>query len=150
MKTKVLFLLPMILLIDSCSVEVEKNSMEKWKDEILETEKNFAKMAGEKGISKAFLTFAAEDAVIMRNNTLLIGKDNLSEFFESQPSVLEDENLSWKPDFVDVSASGDLAYTYGHFIHSFTDSTGAKVENKGVFHTVWKRQADGDWRFVWD
>lgn len=86
----------------------------------------------------------------MRNNTLLIGKDNLSEFFENQPSKVEDENLSWEPDFVDVSAAGDLAYTYGQFLYSYTDSTGTRVEHQGIFHTVWKRQADGSWLFVWD
>ena len=150
MKTKILFLLPMIFLLGSCSVEIENNSMEKWKKEIVETEKNFAKMAGEEGISRAFLAYAAEDAVVMRSNALLIGKDKLSEYFDSQASKLKDENLSWEPDFVDVSASGDLAYTYGQFIYSYTDSTGTTAESRGIFHTVWKRQADGSWRFVWD
>jgi ketosteroid isomerase-like protein len=134
----------------SCSVEIEKGSAEKWKSEILETEENFAKMAGEEGISRAFMTYAAEDAVLMRNNKLVIGKKSLSVLFEDQASKPKDEKLSWKPDFVDVSASGDLAYTYGQYTYSYTDSTGTIVESEGVFHTVWKRQADGSWRFVWD
>jgi len=116
----------------------------------METEKDFARMADEEGISRAFLTYAAEDAVLMRNNKLVTGRQDLSELFENQTSTLKDEKLSWKPDFVDVSASGDLAYTYGQFSHSYTDSTGAIVESTGVFHTVWKKQADGSWRFVWD
>ncbi len=150
MKTKMLLYLPLIFLFCSCSVEIEKDSVEKWKDEILETEKNFALMAGEEGISKAFMTYAAEDAVLMRNDKLVIGKKNLAVQFENQASKLMDENLSWKPDFVDVSASGDLGYTYGHFTYSYTDSTGTIMESSGVFHTVWKRQADGSWLFVWD
>lgn len=124
--------------------------MEKWKQEIAETEKSFAAMAEEEGISKAFMSYAAEDAVLMRNNKLVIGKENLRELFENQASKPKDEKLSWKPDFVDVSMSGDLGYTYGQFTYSYTDSTGTSVENTGVFHTVWKRQADGEWRFVWD
>jgi len=139
--------LPMLF---SCVSESDQESLEKWKLEILETEKSFALMADEEGISRAFLTYAAEDAVLMRNNKLVIGKQNLSELFENQGSKPKDEKLSWKPDFVDVSASGDLAYTYGQFSHSYTDSTGVTVEDTGVFHTVWKRQADGSWRFVWD
>jgi ketosteroid isomerase-like protein len=150
MKTKMLLYLPLILFFCSCSVEIEKDSVEKWKDEILETEKNFALMAGKDGISKAFMTFAAEDAVLMRNDKLVIGKKNLVKQFENQASKPKDESLDWKPDFVDVSASGDLAYTYGHFTYSYTDSTGTKIESSGVFHTVWKRQADGSWKFVWD
>jgi len=131
-------------------VEIEKDSAEKWKNEIIKTEQNFAKMAGEEGITKAFITYAAEDAVVMRNNVLVIGKENLAKHFEKQSSGPKDEKLSWKPDFVDVSASGDLAYTYGHFTYAYTDSTGTKIESNGVFHTVWKRQADGSWLFVWD
>ncbi len=150
MKTKMLFYLPLILVFCSCSVGIEKDSVETWKDEILETEKNFAKMAGEEGISKAFMTYAAEDAVLMRNDKLVIGKKNLALLFENQAANPGDESLNWKPDFVDVSASGDLAYTYGQFTYSYTDSTGTKIESRGVFHTVWKRQADGSWLFVWD
>jgi len=150
MKLKCLFYSSLVLVLFSCSVETEKDSAEKWKSEILETEENFAKMAGEEGIPKAFMTFAAEDAVLMRNNKLVIGKKNLSVLFENQASKPKDEKLSWKPDFVDVSASGDLAYTYGKYTYSFTDSTGTTIESEGVFHTVWKRQVDGSWRFVWD
>jgi len=145
---RLLFLL--VLLLFSCSAEPEKETVEKWKQEIMEAEKDFALMVDEEGISRAFLTYAAEDAVLMRNNKLVIGKKNLSMLFENQASKPKDEKLSWKPDFVDVSASGDLAYTYGQFTYSYTDSTGTTVENHGVFHTVWKRQADGSWRFVWD
>jgi len=104
----------------------------------------------EEGIPKAFLTFAADDAVLMRNNELISGKQDLSLYFANQAEAPENEKLSWEPDFVDVSASGDLAYTYGQFTYSYTDSLGSAVESTGVFHTVWKRQSDGSWRFVWD
>ena len=30
------------------------------------------------------------------------------------------------------------------------DSTGKTNENRGAFHTVWKKQKDGSWRYVWD
>jgi len=150
MKRSYIFYLSLILVLFSCGVEPEKDSIEKWKSEILETEENFAKMADEEGISRAFMTYAAKDAVLMRNNKLVIGKKNLSVLFKDQSSKPKDEKLSWKPDFVDVSASGDLAYTYGQYSYSYTDSTGTTVESEGVFHTVWKRQADGSWRFVWD
>ena len=143
----------MILLVPvlfSCNTEPGKDKMERWKQEIADTELSFAEMAEEVGISEAFLSYAAEDAVLMRNNKLVIGKENLKVLFENQASKPQDEKLRWKPDFVDVSMSGDLGYTYGQFTYSYTDSTGTSIESTGVFHTVWKRQADGEWRFVWD
>ena len=130
-------------------MEDEKISLEKWKNEILETEQNFAKMAMEKGIDKAFLFYAADDAVLIRNNELVIGKNAITKHFENQKSN-NDVSLTWEPDFVDVAKSGDLGYTYGKYIFTSTDSNGNKVESNGVFHTVWKRQPDGTWKFVWD
>jgi ketosteroid isomerase-like protein len=124
--------------------------MEIWKQEILKVEADFAAMAARDGIASAFLYFAAEDAVLMRNDQLFIGRAELEELFASGTSQPRDAKLRWKPDFVDVSASGDLAYTYGSYTYSYIDSTGAAVEQSGIFHTVWKRQADGSWRFVWD
>ena len=120
--------------------------MELWKQEIVDTEKAFAAWRKE-GIPEAFLAFAAEDAVLMRNNTLVIGKEALKKSYLGSP---ENVSLSWKPDFVDVGASGDLGYTYGKFIYTLTDSLGKDNVMEGVFHTVWKRQADGSWKFVWD
>ena len=150
MKTIKGLLILVLTLLVSCNTMPDSATLEAWKQEIRDVERDFASMAAREGIPEAFLYYAAEDAVLMRNDQLFIGKRKLEESFERNTSQLQDELLSWKPDFVDVSASGDLGYTYGQYIYSYTDSTGSTVELQGVFHTVWKRQADGTWRFVWD
>ena len=119
--------------------------IELWKQEILQTEKEFAQMVREKGMHEAFVTYAAEDAVLMRNNELVVGKERIDQMYHGQNAT----GLSWEPDFVDVAASGELGYTYGYYTYTFTDSIGTH-DNVGVFHTVWKKQANGEWRFVWD
>lgn len=138
-----------ILLLYSCSLAEKEPSIENWKNEIIAAEAAFAKMAASEGIPEAFLAFAAEDAVLMRNNKLIIGKEAMRDSFAGQKQGNK-VSLSWKPDFVDVSASGDLGYTYGKYLYTTTDSTGNSTSTEGVFHTVWKRQADGTWKFVWD
>jgi len=125
-------------------------TIEKWKNEILETEQEFAKMAKKEGIKMAFLEFAAEEAVLMRNNKLVVGKSAIKVHFENQSAKNTNVSLTWRPDFVDVSIAGDLGYTYGEYIYSFTNSEGNFIKNKGIFHTVWKRQENGAWKFVWD
>lgn len=137
------------LLCYSCTMKVKKTSIEKWKQEIVDTEQEFANMAKEEGLQKAFLTYAAEEAVLMRDNKLLIGKNAIENYF-NQPSNFKDVSLIWKPDFVDVAKSGDLGYTYGNYTFSYIDTTGNKIESTGVFHTVWKRDSNGNWNFVWD
>lgn len=149
MKKFQLFSLFIFLIIYSCNMEDEKISIERWKKEILETEQNFAKMAMDEGIEKAFLFYAADDAVIVRNNNLVTGKDDIRLYFENQ-KYNDEVSLTWEPDFIDVANSGDLGYTYGEYVFTSIDSNGNKVESKGIFHTVWKRQRDGSWKFVWD
>jgi len=130
----------------ACNKEPDKSQSEKWKREIMETENKFSNMASEVGIHNAFIVYAAEDAVLMRNDDLVMSKKYIDLFYKNKNS----KGLAWTPDFVDVAASGDLGYTYGHYTFSHTDSTGKLIVNKGIFHTVWKRQSDGNWRFVWD
>jgi len=145
---RITFLIP--LLFNSCNTSENNGAIEKWKQEIVETEHEFSEMAKNEGIAEAFLTFAADEAVLMRNNNLIIGKEALKKSFDSRISDNENISLSWKPDFVDVSSSGDLGYTYGKYLYAFKDSIGNVKLDSGIFHTVWKRQPDGKWRFVWD
>jgi len=122
--------------------------MEAVRDEILQTEKAFEKMASERGLSAAFYYFAAEDAVIRRgNDSLIIGRENIKNYYDknANPNV----KLSWTPDYIGVSVCGTLGYTYGKYLFSIRDTSGKTNENKGVFHTVWKKQ-NNDWRYVWD
>lgn len=104
-------------------------------------------MAQLEGVEKAFLNFAADSAVILRKGQLLKGKEAIHIQYKSFP---HDAKLEWTPVFADVSASGDLGYTYGKYTYTSTDSLGISTQSRGIFHTVWKRQLDGQWRFVWD
>ena len=136
----------MMILFSGCHMKNKPQSIETWKQEIRETERAFAEMVHEKGLHAAFTAFAADDAVMLRNEELIIGKDAIDEFYRNSHST----GLNWAPDHIDVAESGDLAYTYGHYTYTYRDNEGNEHISTGVFHTVWKRQADGSWKFVWD
>jgi len=119
---------------------------ESWKNEIMQVESDFAELLEKEGLHAAFIAYAANDAVLMRNNQLIIGRDSIDLKYTGENS----KGLNWKPEFVDVSDSGDMAYTYGYYSFKFVDKEGNPSESKGVFHTVWKRQKDKTWKFVWD
>lgn len=130
----------------SCQNTADQASLEK---EIFQTEKAFEKMASEIGIAEAFYYYAAEDAVIKReNDTLIIGKKNIRTYYEK----INDEKttVSWTPDYINMSADGTMAYTYGKYLWKIKDEQGEIAEYKGVFHTVWKKQEDKSWKYVWD
>jgi ketosteroid isomerase-like protein len=129
-------------------MENQSDSKEIYKNEILETEKAFAALAKNEGLQKAFLTYADEEAVLNRNNKIIKGKAAIKQYFEKQ--TLQDVKLDWLPDFIDVSESGDLGYTYGKYTFEAKDTSGQTITDEGIFHTVWKKQVDGKWLFVWD
>ena len=142
-----LLILFILLVFISCQTNSESQKA-KWKQEITETEKAFSDMASREGIPAAFVAFAADSVTVLRGNTLIKGKAELQKSYENR--ITQGTTLTWAPDFVDVSASGDLGYTYGKYVYTTTDSLGNKNSSEGLFHTVWKRQPDGKWKFVWD
>jgi ketosteroid isomerase-like protein len=147
---KVLFYCTLVWSMLCCSPKNTDVQMATWKAEIIQAETDFCALAQTDGIPKAFLTYAADDAVLNRRNHLYIGIDSI-KVFHSDTSRNPNIRLTWKPDFVDVAASGDLGYTYGQYVYAQLDSVGqVSSSNTGVFHTVWKRQEDGQWKFVWD
>jgi len=122
--------------------------VDQFKLEILDTEKAFAQLVKEKGMKIGFLTYASDQAVLNRGGKLIRGKKEIEVYFDQL--TLKDVRLEWAPDFVDVSASGDLGYTYGKYTFEAIDQTGQETRSTGIFHTVWKKEPNGEWRYVWD
>jgi len=143
-----IMLLGASLFFVACKEKDDDNSVA-IKTTIMKAEKDFEKMAAEKGIAEAFWYFAAPEAVIKRqNDTLIKGRDNIKKYYSAD--FYKSASVKWTPDFIDVSEDGDMAYTYGKYTWHTTDSTGSVNEFAGIFHTVWKKQPDGDWKYVWD
>lgn len=150
MKISTFFLL-LALSISSCqpaSQVSEEEIREKARREVLEAEEAFAGMARQEGVPAAFLAFAADSAVLNRNNRIIKGKAAIEAYFAQ--STLKEVSLEWAPEFVEVSSSGDMGYTFGPYQFSAVDTAGQKIEAGGIFHTVWQRQSDGSWKYVYD
>lgn len=141
-----LFFLFLGAFVISCGQQNRQDLMRQWNQEVLRAEEDFAEMVRRDGIHKAFVAFADEDAVLMRNEKLIKGIAAIDSLYKGQDA----KGLAWAADAVHVSESGDLAYTYGKYRYSFTDAEGGEQVSEGVFHTVWKRQEDGSWKYVWD
>jgi len=129
----------------SCS---NHKNVEEIKNEVFQAEKSFEKMCADSGIAIAFSYFADENAVILRGNDSIIkGKEAIRNYYQK---TNVNASVSWTADFVAVSEDGTMAYTYGKYIWKTPNTTGGFIENKGVFHTVWKKQKDNSWKYVWD
>lgn len=59
-------------------------------------------------------------------------------------------SISWKTLHAEVARSGELGYTTGTYEDSFKGPDGKKVEEKGKYVCVWKKQKDGSWKAIHD
>ncbi|MCX6561572.1 MAG: hypothetical protein NTZ26_13790 [Candidatus Aminicenantes bacterium] len=109
---------------------------------LIDTELAFAGFTAEHGIHDGFLAFMAEGSVVFRPGPI----DARGVYSAVKPSP---RLLVWYPSFAWISAAGDLGYTTGPW-ESFK-ARGEKTPGaSGHFITLWKRQADGSFKFALD
>ena len=111
-------------------------------------ERSFQNMTTTKGIAEAFAHYAAEDAVINRNNQLIEGNNNILEFY-NHPMYAK-ASVDWEPQRIEVAQAGDMAYSYGNYIWKLPNQEGVLQAYRGIYFTIWKKQSNGQWKYVWD
>lgn len=98
----------------------------------------------------AYVSYYADDAeVLIPNMPLFTGKPAIKEGIKP---VMSDPNfsLTFLPSRVEVSKSGDMAFTQGPYKMTFSDVRGNRFEDNGKFLTVWRKLPDGNWKAVED
>jgi len=96
------------------------------------------------------LPFWADDATILPpGEPAIVGKEAIRQYV-SAAFATPGFSITWKTEKVEVSQSGDLAYSTGTDRISVTTRDGKSVtqENRGV--VIWKIQADGSWKCILD
>lgn len=114
--------------------------------EMVQTEQSFSKMAADQNTRDAFMAFIADDGLLFRP-TAVNGKQWMRE--HPVPPSGKHPLLAWQPAFADVAAAGDLGFTTGPWEFK-EDVKDEKPAGYGHFVTLWKKQADGSWKFVVD
>jgi ketosteroid isomerase-like protein len=111
------------------------------KAEVRAREKAFAQTMADRDHA-AFVSFLAEETVFFGGSGPLRGKKAVAEawkkFYDGPKAP-----FSWTPDTAEVLDSGGLAMTAGPVL----DPEGKRV---GTFNSIWRHEADGQWRIVFD
>jgi len=125
----------MVVTMESSMAESELSSV------VEAREIAFAKTMADRDFG-AFSTFVSSEAIFFNGNEPLRGKDAVNAawagFFKEPQAP-----FSWHPDTVEVLDSGQLAISSGP-VHSPTG------ELLGRFNSIWRKEADGEWRVVFD
>ena len=117
-------------------------------DTLKRLEGEFMRASAERG-SQGYMSYYADDAVEVPNGAAIIhGKVEIAKGM----GFLDDKNnqLIWTPVGADISASGDLGYTYGNYEFHSKDKDGKPSVEYGKYTSIWKLQKDGSWKVVLD
>jgi ketosteroid isomerase-like protein len=109
--------------------------------QVFAAESSFAASMARRDL-KAFAAFLSPEAVFFSDTAALRGKEAVVEawrkFFVERKAP-----FSWRPETVEVLASGTLALTSGP-VHN---PEGKQI---GTFTSIWRQETDGSWRIIFD
>jgi len=117
------------------------DKVEEARKEVIKSERAFAKSMADRDLS-AFASWVSEEAVFFTTPTPLRGKYAVVEFW-SRFFTADEAPFSWDPEQVEVLESGTLALSTGP-VH---DAAGNII---GIFNSIWRLEAPGQWRVVFD
>ena len=109
-------------------------------EQVRQTEAAFAKTMADRDHA-AFVSFLADETVFF-GRRVQRGKNAVAQAWKPLYQG-KDAPFSWRPETVEVLDSGTLALSSGPVF----DPSG---KNTGTFTSIWRREADGKWRIIFD
>lgn len=105
---------------------------------VIAAERAFAADGARVGWVEAFEAHSTDGAILLG-----AGPENAHQSLAGiDPANRGDTSLAWGPDFAGISRGGDFGFTTGPY-----NGGGAAF---GQYFTVWRRQADGAWKWIYD
>jgi uncharacterized protein (TIGR02246 family) len=97
-----------------------------------------------------YVSYYADDALLFWPGAPMVkGRAAIQEFmrvFLSMPAF----SLSFETAKVEVSRTGDVAYSYGTNKVTLVDPSGKRMRDRGKYLTVYRKLPDGIWKAVAD
>ena len=136
---KLIFIAILFSSCDSQDDDLSKQSAE----QIIKADIAMSDLATKEGFYQALLKYADDSVIIPREGKLpMIGKSEVTMGWAEKPMI---KVLTWKPIRAEASANGDMGYSFGYAIYR-----GADTVTYTNYCTIWKKQKDGSWKFVYD
>lgn len=107
-------------------------------DPVVAAERAFAADAAQRGWAAAFRSYAAADATTLSPDPV-DAHEQLAQIEGDGETTLD-----WRPAYAGISRGGDFGFTTGPFLFRGRDGIA------GHYFTVWRRQQDGSWKWIFD
>ena len=108
---------------------------------VIAAERAFSARAAEVGVAQSFLENMTDDAIVFAPDPV-----KAKTIYGGRPPQKTPKEggalLAWWPNYAGIARSGDLGFTTGP-----AESNGKRVVH---YFTVWQKQPDGGWKWVYD
>ncbi len=110
-------------------------------NEIINADLDFSDMSKQSGMKNAFIDYMDDEGILLRPGHSPVKGADAIDFL----SQVDDTSykVSWVPEGAQVATDGDMGFTYGVYTLENNDTI-----LKGTYVNIWKKQADGNWKFV--
>jgi len=135
----------LLALCSSCNLFQPKKTIAGLEEKIkmMDADRAFSKLSEEKGMKAAFMEYIDSNGVLLKPGLYpVVGADAIDFLIQQDDSSYQ---LKWEPKKGVIAASGELGYTYGLYALKLSDKDTSIF---GTYITIWKKQADGSWKFV--
>lgn len=138
------YLLPLTMLLSCNETQIDTSAEG---EKLMQVSREWSKSASTDNIEKTMSYWADSAIFFSAGHPVLNGKKEIRGMVE-QSSKIPGFKISWEPVSVSISKSGDMAYLIEQNQVTINDSTGKPVTTYGKAVTIWKKDADGNWKNV--
>ncbi len=111
------------------------------KNNLLAADLAFSALSASHGQQYAYMRYMADKGVLLRPSHDPMKESMVRLFIQMMDT--SKSSMTWQPTDGEVSAGGDLGYTYGVYTYRKRDSL-----VQGTYVTVWKKDPEGRWKAV--
>ena len=132
-----------VLTIVSCNQQKVDTKAEG--EKIMKLSKEWSEVASTGDVEKTVSYWTEDASVMSAGQPPLNGKPAIRQMVEESYKI-PGFHISWQPQSIEVSESGDMAYLIENSQVSITDSTGKPVTFRNKAVSIWRKQPDGSWK----
>jgi len=137
------------LVVSGCA---QKADIEAERAALRNADMEWSKVAKAKNVDGFMAAVAENGSILPPNGPILTGSKAIRKW-ASEMMATPGFAVSWQPNMVEVSTTGDMGYTVGTYKLTVHDAQGNPVTDRGKYVTVWEKwekQLDGKWQVVAD
>ena len=118
-------------------------------EKVMQASREWSQAASRGNVEKILSYWADNAVVISSGQPVLKGKGEIQQMVEGSFKT-PGFHISWEPQSVEVSQSGDMAYLIEKSKITVNDSLDKAITTHYNGVSVWKKQTDGSWKNVVD